>query len=490
MGADGDVGILTGAGADRNMKGKPRFLVSGDHGSAGKTTFSIGMARVLRNIGHQVQTFKKGPDFIDPMWLTRASGRFCQNLDYFLMGETGILQRYARYGEGADVHLVEGNQGLFDGVDTEGANASSALARLLGMPVVLVVDCARMTRGIAPLLLGYAGFEKDLRFVGVVLNNVSGTRHEEKLKAAIERYTDMAVLGAIPRSRSLSIRERHLGLTPDGEEDAAERLVEECALAVIQGTDVDRLLLGSTSMPPRVELPHEPALTSLPTDPVRIACARDRAFSFYYPESLEALRKAGAEMEFFSPLEDPLPECEGVFLGGGFPELYAAKIAANTEFRSDLREFAARGGVVYAECGGLMTLGETLTVDGVAYEMAGVLPCRTVMTERPQGRGYMKLAALGGNEVWDIPTGSSFFAHEFHHSRLEVAIDSVAFAYRVDRGEGIGGGFDGMLHRGVLASYAHLHPASAPWWADAFVKAARTFGRRDSSETEDAALYV
>lgn len=472
------------------MKGKPRFLVSGGHGSAGKTTFSIGMARVLRNIGHQVQTFKKGPDFIDPMWLTRASGRLCHNLDFLLMGETGILEGYARHRDGADVDLVEGNKGLFDGVDTEGSNSSSALARLLELPVVLVVDCARMTRGIAPLLQGYMGFERDLRFVGVILNNVSGTRHEEKLRSAVERYTEMPVLGALPRLAALSIRERHLGLTPDAEEDRAEELVEQCALAVIQGTDVDRLLLGSTSVAPRVVLPHEPALKSLPAEPVRIACARDRAFSFYYPESLEALRSAGAEIEYFSPLEDRLPECEGVFLGGGFPELYAAQLAANTEFRSDLREFAARGGVVYGECGGLMTLGETLTVDGVAYDMAGVLPCHTVMTERPQGRGYMKLAVQGGNEVWDIPPGSSFFAHEFHHSKLKVGVDSVGFAYRVERGEGIGGGFDGMLHRGVLASYAHLHPAAAPWWAAAFVKAARLFGQRDSSEAEDLALFV
>jgi cobyrinic acid a,c-diamide synthase len=460
---------MTSAGAE--ARGASGFVVSGDRGSAGKTTFSIGLARHLRQTGRAVQTFKKGPDFIDPMWHTRASGRSCRHLDFMMMGEGTIRERFARWSADADVALVEGNKGLFDGVDTDGSNSTSALARLLAVPVVLVVDCARVTRGIAALLLGYTQFERDLRFAGVVLNNVSTSRHEAKLRAAVERYTDMTVLGALARSSSVEIRERHLGLVPDGETGAADVVIDACARAVAQGVDVGRLLertAGVVALPASAEARGERSGPST----VTIAVARDRAFSFYYPESLEALRAAGARLAFFSPLVDRLPACDAAYLGGGFPEVYASELARNGALFDDLRDLARRG-AIYAECGGLLALGRSLIVGGVEHRMAGVLPLRAEMTDRPQGRGYMKLRPTGANATWSIPSGASFWAHEFHHSRVRVEDDRARYAYAVERGAGIGGGVDGILHEGVLASYAHVHPASAPWWAGAFVQAAR-----------------
>lgn len=447
------------------------WVVSGDHGSAGKTTVSIGLSRVLRDRGAAVQPFKKGPDFIDPMWLGRASGRAARNLDFSMMGPTGVRERFLRHSAGATVALLEGNKGLFDGVDPSGGDSTAAMAKLLGLPVVLVVDCARMTRGIAPLLRGYSGFEEGLGLAGVVLNNVSGARHEGKLRAAVETYTDVPVLGVVARTAALQIRERHLGLTPDVETEAAEALIGACAAAVSEGTDVDRILAQAARW-------TSPAL-ALATgqgeggERVSIAVARDAAFSFYYQESLEALEEAGAELIFFSPLADRLPPCDGVYLGGGFPELYAGRLAANASFLAELREHA-RSGVVYAECGGLMVLGRSLEVGDVTYPMASVLPLRAEMTDRPVGRGYMRLAPRGGNELWDVPVGGRLWAHEFHHSRVELDdASATGWAYQVERGAGVGGGRDGVLQGGVLASYAHLHPASAPWWARSFVLAAR-----------------
>jgi cobyrinic acid a,c-diamide synthase len=469
------------------------LVVSGDHGSAGKTTLSIGLARHLRDAGQVVQAFKKGPDFIDPMWLARASGRPARTLDFVLMGEAGILERFTQARAGSTVALVEGNKGLFDGVDLEGTNSTSALARLLGLPVVLVVDCARTTRGIAPLLLGYTHFEPELTIAGVVLNNVAGSRHEGKLRAAVERYTDVPVLGAVPRLRELEIRERHLGLTTDVETDAAEALIAACARAVAEGTDVAHLLgaaaVLSTTAPLAAAASPVARTRAGVEAPVTIAVARDAAYSFYYPESLEALRAAGATLELFSPLSGRLPPCDGVYLGGGFPELHAARLAANGALLAELRAHAAQGGAIYAECGGLMTLGRTLEHAGVEHAMAGVLPLRAVMTDRPQGRGYMTLAVLGGNAWWDLPRGSSFQAHEFHHSRVELEAAATSFAYRVERGAGAGRGLDGLLSGGVLASYAHLHPSAAPWWAGAFVEAARR-GRADRAGTTAAGMRL
>lgn len=447
------------------------FVVSGDHGSAGKTTVSIGLSRCLREKGHVVQAFKKGPDFIDPMWLGRASGRAARNLDFWIMGEAAIRDRFAAHLSGSSVALVEGNKGLFDGVDLRGTNSTSALARLLGLPVVLVVDCARTTRGIAPLLIGYTRFEPDLTILGVVLNNVSGGRHEGKLRAAVEEYTDVPVLGVVPRLKALEIRERHLGLTPDVETEEAEALITACAGAVAQGVDVERILATGSRIT-GLSSPVLPLAGQASSERVTIAVARDAAFSFYYPESLEALRAAGAELVPFSPLEGRLPPCDGVYLGGGFPELYAARLSANAIVLEQLREQALHG-AIYAECGGLMLLGRSLDVDGVEHAMVGALALRAQMTDRPVGRGYMHLSTLGANELWEVPQGVSVQAHEFHHSRVLLESDALTFAYRVERGAGVGNGFDGVLQGGVLASYAHLHPSGAPWWAGAFVQAAR-----------------
>ncbi|HMZ01930.1 MAG TPA: cobyrinate a,c-diamide synthase, partial [Burkholderiaceae bacterium] len=320
-----------------------RWLLSAAHKSSGKTTLAIGLAAALRTLGHSVQTFKKGPDYIDPMWLAQASGRACWNLDPHLMGWGEIDALVAREQDGADATLVEGNKGLYDGLALDGSNSNAALAKHLGLPVVLVIDARGMTRGVAPLILGYQAFDRDLRIAGVILNRLGGSRHEAKLRAVIEHYTDVPVLGALQQDPALEIVERHLGLVPSQEADGALRTVQRLADAVRQQVDLHRLLavtaapaepaapLQPVPMEVRAGVPLAPS-PATPSNPVRIGVAMDRAFGFYYADDLRALREAGAQIVAIDTLHDALlpPRLDGLFLGGGFPETSAAEISANT----------------------------------------------------------------------------------------------------------------------------------------------------------------
>ena len=259
-----------------------RLLISAAHKSSGKTTVSIGLCAALRARGTQVQPFKKGPDYIDPMWLSVASGRSCRNLDFFMMGEDEIVAEFQRHSAGADVSLIEGNKGLYDGLNLDGSNSNAALARLLQAPVVLVIDARGMTRGIAPLILGYQAFDRNINIAGVILNNLGGTRHEGKLRAVIEHYTDVPVIGAVHHDKRLEIVERHLGLMPSNEAEAATRRVDEIGEVVGAQVDLDKLLEIAATAPPLPAIQPAAAAT-LPVLPkVRIGWAKDKAFGFYY----------------------------------------------------------------------------------------------------------------------------------------------------------------------------------------------------------------
>ncbi len=468
----------------------PRFVISGDHGSAGKTTLSIGLGRYYTNKGLKVQPFKKGPDFIDPIWSTAATGVSCRNLDFFMM-EDRIMETFIRYAMNADLSFLEGNKGLFDGVDTQGSNATSAMARLLKAPVVLVVDSGKMTRGIAPLLIGYKSFEPDIDIAGVIMNRVSGARHEGKLRAAVEYYTDIPVLGALPRDQGMEITERHLGLIPASEDGKAEGLIEALERYVADGVDTERILKIAEKA---ANLPAEGAEYSRPVieltgkKTIRIGIARDEAFCFYYPENLEALEERGCELVFFSPLHDEgLPEVDGLYIGGGFPEQFAAELAKNTAIKDAIHNAIINGIPAYAECGGLMYLSERLRLlDGSSHDMVGAVPAGIRMDRKPSGRGYMIIKTSADkerHEGWRIPPGLEVKAHEFHYSRLEDETVSAAmdFSYDVVRGYGVNGSFDGIRVKNLLASYMHLHHYGAPWWADSFVELIR---REKAAATE------
>ena len=455
-----------------------RLLISAAHKSSGKTTLSVGLCAALHRRGLKVQPFKKGPDYIDPMWLSLASERPCHNLDFFLMGHDEILGTVAARAGDADIALIEGNKGLYDGLDLDGSNSNAALAKLLAAPVVLVIDARGMTRGVAPLILGYQAFDREIRIGGVILNQLGGARHERKLRAVIEHYTDVPVIGAVHHDDRLAIVERHLGLVPSNEASGARAKIDALAEAVAAQVDLDQLMALAGSVPPLPDTHAQPAANVFPPADLRIGIARDAAFAFYYPADLEALRRHGAELVPFDTLRDPhLPAVDALFIGGGFPEVHMRALEANQSLRSDIRRAIDTGLPVYAECGGLMYLTRSLGWHGERCAMVGALPADTVMHDRPQGRGYVKLRE-NGLSPWPTltqPTGPDveIRAHEFHYSSLENVADDLVYAYDVKRGTGIDGKRDGIVYRNVLACYTHMRDVGDNHWTARFVEFVR-----------------
>ena len=456
-----------------------QVFISAAHKSSGKTLVSTGLCAAYRRRGMRVAAFKKGPDYIDPAWLTKASGGSCWNLDFFTMNQEEILACFEAHRQGADVTVVEGNKGLFDGLDVEGSDCNAALAVMLGLPVLLVIDVTGITRGIAPLLAGYTKFDPDVRIAGVILNRVAGPRQESKLRAAVERYSDLPVLGAIGRDPRLVIEERHLGLVPGNEDPGAVARIDKIADVIEATVDLDAVL----SLTGRRQDP-EPVAMSAPVkrstekgDPVRIGIARDRAFGFYYPDDLEAFENAGAELVPFNTLEDKrLPQVEGLFIGGGFPECFLEELSANVSLRSDIRSFIENGGPGYAECGGLMYLSRSIAWQGSKFPMVGVIAGDTKVSHRPVGRGYMRFRAMP-NHPWPqvrAASGRIYNVHEFHHSSLEMIGSSLTTVYSVERGHGLDGIRDGICVHNLLATYAHQRHVAANPWVNAFVDFVRT----------------
>ncbi len=458
-------------------------LLSAAHKSSGKTTVTIGLAAALRARGLAVQPFKKGPDYIDPLWLTAAAGRTCRNLDLYLSLPDEVRQAFDAAAAGADVALVEGNKGLYDGLSLDGSNSNAALARLLDLPVVLVIDARGMTRGIAPLILGYQAFDRDVRIAGVILNRLGGARHESKLRAVIEHYTDVPVLGALHEDARLAIEERHLGLMPATESLRARERIEQLAQAVTAAVDVERVLALAA---PRGERKAPPAPSGgAPPARLRVGIARDRAFGFYYPEDLEGLQRAGAELVFFDALADAhLPRIDALFVGGGFPEVFAAELSANRTLLAEVRNAIEGGLPTYAECGGLMWLARSITWNNVSWPMAGALAADVVMHARPVGRGYVHLRETDASP-WPRRVAGTIKAHEFHHSTLVNVDPTLRFAYRVGRGHGVDGRRDGIVYRNTLASYAHLRSVAGHDWPARFVAFARSV--REAQQRASAA---
>lgn len=455
----------------------PYFYISATHKSSGKTTLTIGICRELARRGSRVQPFKKGPDYIDPLWLGQAAGRACLNLDFNTQSHAELRAGFARALEGADLGIVEGNVGLFDSVELDGSTSNAALARLLGAPVILVVDVQGMSRGVAPLLLGYQAFDPQLKFAGVIFNKVGGSRHEANLRRVLEHYTDLPLLGAVERTAEVEIAERHLGLMPSNEAQEAEERIERIRARVAAQVDVEALLriaavVPSPEVPP---LERSPA----PGEAVRIAVARDDAFGFYYPDDLAALRRAGAELIDFSPVRgSSLPEADALFIGGGFPEYRMRELEANRGMRESVRDFIESGGPAYAECGGLMYLCRSLRWGAERSAMCAVLDAEVAMHERPQGRGYVRLRET---EAFPWPRSGSradeIRAHEFHHSAIVDPNPDWTFGYRVLRGTGVDGRHDAIVHRHLVASYSHLRDVGGVGWTARFVDHVRACRR-------------
>lgn len=457
----------------------PRVMIGAPHGRSGKTVVSIGICALFRKNGLAVQPFKKGPDYIDASWLTAASGISCRNLDAYLMPRDVLTQSFGKSSSGADFVLIEGNMGLYDGIDGGGKGSSAHLARLLKTPVVLVVNTARMTRSVAALIKGYMDFEEGTVVAGVILNNVAGPRHEKKLVDAVEGYCGIPVLGRIPRNQALVIDERHLGLVPFRETDTGTIAVERILRAIEKHLDIEGLLSLARTAP---DLPGRFSPEKEQPTTTRIGIILDRAFHFYYPENLEALEREGAELVFIDAMSDQnLPIIDGLYIGGGFPELYLDALQSNTNLRAHIASSIEDGLPVYAECAGLMYLCEEIIFDSVSYKGVGSIPCAVEFFSKPQAHGYVEGEVKYENPFY--PVGTHIRGHEFHHSRI-TTVKGLHCALELTRGHGIDSKMDGIVYRNVFASYTHVHASGTQGWAKSFVSVASRKTRSGKSATE------
>ena len=452
----------------------PRIVVGAAQGRSGKTTFTLGLLRALYNRGYKMQPFKKGPDYIDPSWMTFASGGVeCRNLDAFMMDKEQIKSTFIKHSLNKDISIIEGAMGLFDGLDVEGSNSTAEIANMLEAPIILVVNCQRITRSVAALINGITGFDKRLKFGGVVLNNVARARHQNIMTGAIEKYCDIEILGAIPKSSDIEIPDRHLGLIPAGEMESLQKRVDKLGSLIGDNVNIERILeIAKNAKPLEAELKSSPIV--IEDKKCRIGVLRDRAFSFYYPENIEALAEAGAEIVYIDSMKDQhLPDIAGMYIGGGFPEVMAEEISANKTLMAEVKAKAEKGMPIYAECGGLMYLCRNIINNDRNYSMVGLFDCDVQMEKKPQGHGYAIQEALADQVFFE--EGEEILGHEFHNSRIVNLADDVKFAYKTKRGKGIRDGYDGLCYKNVLACYHHLHAASVEDWAVNFVKLANKF---------------
>ncbi|MEN8169712.1 MAG: cobyrinate a,c-diamide synthase [Pseudomonadota bacterium] len=450
-----------------------QLLFSAAHKSSGKTTITLGICAALARSGTVVQPFKKGPDYIDPMWLGRAAARPCYNLDFHTMSHEELRTLFTSRSTDADISLIEGNMGLFDSLDIEGSMSNAALANLLDTPVVLVLDVKGATRSIVPLILGFQQFDPEMKLGGIILNKVAGSRHEQRLREVIAHYCDIPILGAVHRDERLSIDERHLGLIPSNEASAVDAKLNQVADIIEKQVDLKALReLATSSSLPQVDISaKEPATTP----DLRIAYARDAAFGFYYPDDLEALQQAGAELIPFDTLHDKsLPEeIDGLFIGGGFPETHMAALEANRSLHKAIRAAIEADLPCYAECGGLMYLSRTVSWGENYHDMVGIIPGDCIMHEKPVGRGYARIRETGAMPWPGSELTVEQHAHEFHYSSLENLPSDLIFAYTMSRGVGINQQHDGFVYRNLLANYVHLRSVSGNRWTERFIQFVR-----------------
>ena len=461
-------------------------MIAALRGGSGKTILSIGLIAAWKKRNKSIAPFKKGPDYIDTGWLALAANRPCYNLDTFLLQSPQILQSFLTHTHTEDIAVIEGNRGLYDGIDLAGSTSTAELAKLLKTPVLLCVDCTKITRTMAAVIAGLIQFDPDVVIKGVVLNRVAGARHERILRENIEHYCGIPVLGAIPKLKTQIFPERHMGLVPTPEHEWAAESTDAAARIAAEHIDLDAVFERIQDLPPlkitagsRKSTGESPAVSiEIGSPRPRIGIIRDSAFQFYYPENIDALKDAGAEIVFLSPLtQNKLPPLDALYIGGGFPETHAQPLAENQDFRKALKEMAEDGLPIYAECGGLMYLGQELVLDEKSYPMVGVLPLTFDFYQRPQGHGYTVVTVENDNPYYEI--GAEIRGHEFHYSRvLKWSGAEKDLVFRMQRGVGITKDRDGICYKNVMATYTHIHALGTPHWAPALVRNAIAYQQK------------
>jgi cobyrinic acid a,c-diamide synthase len=449
----------------------PRIVIAGTSGDSGKTIVSMGLAASWRRRGYKVAVFKKGPDYIDAAWLKFASGQTARNLDTYMMGVEGVRQSFQRNCLHEGINLIEGNRGLYDGFDSRGSHSTAELAKLLDAPVVLVLDVTKVTRTAAATVLGCQHLDADVRIAGVILNRVAGSRHERVIRDSIESICKVPVLGVIRRiSDAEYLPDRHLGLITPEEHPELQGLGDTIAELIDKFVEVDRIW-GIAHEAPSLEASPIPDETVSKVEIVRIAFFSDSAFTFYYQDNLEALAAAGAELIPVSSLEaEELPPCDGLYIGGGFPETHVERLGDNRSLMKSVKSHADSGLPIFAECGGLIYLCNSILYKNKTFPLSGVFPIDLEMKTKPQGHGYMEVKVDQENPFFSKET--IIRGHEFHYSSPIGDSEKLKTAYTVLRGSGSFKKRDGLIFRNVLASYLHIHTAGVPQWAENFVNLA------------------
>lgn len=449
----------------------PRVVIAGTNSGVGKTTLVTGLLAAFKKRGLKVQSYKVGPDYIDPGYHYLASGQRAHNLDSWLMPLDKLSELFVNTAAGNDLVIIEGVMGLYDG-GKNGISSTAVIAKLLDAPVLLVVDAKAMGESVAALALGYKVYDPEVRVAGVIANRLGSASHAQIVTTALEKQ-QFPVLGRVLRNETLKMPERHLGLTPvEEQEDFA--LIERIAEQIERDVDMEQVLRIARQTSPR-SCPESPL--SFVASRIKIGVAKDEAFSFYYPESLAVLEQLGAELIPFSPLKDrALPEVDGLIFGGGFPEMFAARLEANLAMRQAIRRAAGVNMPVYAECGGLMYLTQSLVdFSGKEYQMAGVIPAKCTMQHKLQTVGYVQAKALNDNLL--CARGAGLRGHEFHFSQMTplVAEEEFPWAFTFTKNRTGTAHHGGYAQGNVLASYLHLHFAGCPEAAVRFVEKCTAF---------------
>ena len=448
----------------------PRLIIAALRGGAGKTVISVALATALKRRGLTVIPFKKGPDYIDAAWLSQAASVSCHNLDTFLMGTEEVVRSFSLNVRENGIALIEGNRGIYDGVNAAGEFSTAELAKLLRAPVILVVDCDKITRTAAALVLGCCHLDPAVDICGVILSRVGSSRHAEVIKQTIKDYCNLPVFGVVPRLNDLPFTERHLGLIPPQEHCGIQGALSKAAAIAEEYLDIEGLIRVARSAPPwqGISPSRIAGFDKTSLSKVSIGVIRDTAFQFYYPENLDALVQRGANLIEINALEArALPQIDVLYIGGGFPETQAKRLADNEQFRLSLGRAAMQGLPVYAECGGFMYLGKSLTIGENCYPMVGALPVEFGIEKRPQGHGYICLEVDRENPFF--PVGTKLKGHEFHYGRILSLKneDEINTVFHILRGTGMGKARDGMVRKNILAGFTHLHALGTPAWAEA-----------------------
>ncbi|NNG01424.1 MAG: cobyrinate a,c-diamide synthase [Desulfobacteraceae bacterium] len=456
----------------------PGIVISALRGGSGKTILTVGIIAALRKLGNRVAPFKKGPDYIDAGWLSLAAGRPCYNLDSFLIDSRTLLSLFHQHTVNTDLAVIEGNRGLYDCIDIKGETSTAELAKLLKLPVLLCIDGTKTTRTMAAVVSGCRQFDAQVTLSGVILNRVAGPRHEKILRDSIEHHCGVPVVGSLPKLGGHTFPERHMGLVPTPEHEWADPAIRQMAEIAAKYVDLEKIRTiarrDAGTLQVRKDAPENLDPTQRPVVPTsgrpKIGVVRDSAFQFYYPENIEALSDNGAELVFISPLaQRDFPDLDALYIGGGFPETHAAELAENTQFRNRIKSLADAGLPIYAECGGLMYLGESLVLEGKTYPMCGIFPVVLGLSKKPRGHGYTLIRVIRDTPFYR--TGDHIKGHEFHYSYvLEWTGEPPGLAFDMLRGTGCDRKKDGLTYKNVLATYTHIHALGTPAWAHAMVR--------------------